>query len=72
MLKDKDHQFVGFINVNDTTVIKPLYTDKVVQLKKENVKLYRNLFGDLQTETKLSYGSFYKIKEIYNLPNNVT
>lgn len=72
LLKDKDHQFVGFINVNDTTVIKPLYTDKVVQLKKENVKLYRNLFGDLQTETKLSYGSFYKIKEIYNLPNNVT
>ncbi|MFU1768803.1 trypsin-like serine peptidase [Mammaliicoccus sciuri] len=72
LLKDKDHQFVGFINVNDTTVIKPVYTDKVVQLKKENVKLYRNLFGDIQTEAKLSYGSFYKIKEIYNLPNNVT
>ncbi|WP_425255775.1 trypsin-like serine peptidase [Mammaliicoccus sciuri] len=52
LLKDKDHQFVGFINVNDTTLIKPVYTDKVVQLKKENVKLYKN------------YLEIYKLKPI--------
>ncbi|WP_185160436.1 trypsin-like peptidase domain-containing protein [Mammaliicoccus sciuri] len=72
LIKDKDHQFVGFINIDDTTEIKPIYTDKVVQLKKENIKLYRNLFGDLQTDKKLSFSRYYKIKEIYNLPNNLT
>lgn len=71
LIKDKDHQFVGFINIDDTTEIKPIYTDKVVQLKKENIKLYRNLFGDLQTDKKLSFSRYYKIKEIYNLPNNL-
>lgn len=72
LIKDKDHQFVGFINIDDTTEIKPIYTDKVVQLKKENIKLYRNLFGDLQSDKKLSFSRYYKIKEIYNLPNNLT
>ncbi|MDT0754960.1 trypsin-like serine peptidase [Mammaliicoccus sciuri] len=72
LIKDKDHQFVGFININDTTEIKPVYTDKVVQLKRENIKLYKNLFGDLQTDKKLSFSRYYKIKEIYNLPNNLT
>lgn len=70
LIKDKNYQFIGFININDITEINATATNLSVQLKKENIKHFRNLFEDVKTDTKLSFNSYYKVKYTYRLPNN--
>ncbi|MCJ0916458.1 trypsin-like serine peptidase [Mammaliicoccus sciuri] len=70
LIKDKNYQFIGFININDITEINATTTNLSVQLKKENIKHFRNLFEDVKTDTKLSFNSYYKVKYTYRLPNN--
>lgn len=70
LIKDKNYQFIGFININDITEINATATNLSVQLKKDNIKHFRNLFEDVKTDTKLSFNSYYKVKYTYGLPNN--
>ncbi|MEB8141400.1 trypsin-like serine peptidase [Mammaliicoccus sciuri] len=70
LIKDKNYQFIGFININDITEINATATNLSVQLKKDNIKHFRNLFEDVKTDTKLSFNSYYKVKYTYRLPNN--
>lgn len=70
LIKDKNYQFIGFININYITEINATATNLSVQLKKENIKHFRNLFEDVKTDTKLSFNSYYKVKYTYGLPNN--
>ncbi|MEB6226448.1 trypsin-like peptidase domain-containing protein [Mammaliicoccus sciuri] len=70
LIKDKNYQFIGFININDITEINATSTNLSVQLKKENIKHFRNLFEDVKTDTKLSFNTHYKVKYTYRLPNN--
>ncbi|MBF0719010.1 hypothetical protein HZY95_04585, partial [Staphylococcus sciuri] len=52
------------------TEINATATNLSVQLKKDNIKHFRNLFEDVKTDTKLSFNSYYKVKYTYGLPNN--
>lgn len=70
LIKDKNYQFIGFININDITEINATATNLSVQLKKDNIKHFRNLIEDVKTDTKLSFNSYYKVKYTYRLPNN--
>lgn len=69
-LKDKDHKFIGFIDINDATYITPISANKIVQIKHPTTKNYKNFFEVVKSDTKLSFKSYYIVKEIFNLPND--
>lgn len=70
LIYDKNNRFVGFLSIDDFITITPTSSYKEVQLNKENVKIYKNLYGDLKTDYTLPFNGYYKVKEVYNLPNN--
>ncbi|OOV78176.1 hypothetical protein [Mammaliicoccus fleurettii] len=70
LIIDRNNNFIGFIDIKSTTEIKGTSSNKVVQLKSQNVKVYRNFFDELKSDIKLSFYSHYKVKYIYKLPTN--
>lgn len=70
LIIDRNNNFIGFIDIKSTTEIKGTSSNKVVQLKAQNVKVYRNFFDELKSDIKLSFYSHYKVKYIYKLPTN--
>lgn len=67
---DKNNNFVGFVSIDNYIPITSIISYKEVQLNSKDVKLYANLYGDLKKGYELPYNGYYKVREIYNLPNN--
>lgn len=69
LIMDNNSDFLGFISSDDYIEITPTIRYKDVQLNRRDIKISRNISKDNNSNFLLPFNGYYKVKEIYNLPN---